>query len=405
MYRMSSVPTIFMHMSDSPYTFFFLGAGAVLCVALGYGEMAWLRKTTQLSLIWGSVSTTAVVNFLFLVVFFFFATSQGIVMIFPVPIVPAIYLVTKLGLYFVIGKITGQPLHSPALIAFASIPIHGIVGSLFMMGALQINPTRDNLEKSIDTKNDGLFSVLLALSVTREPELTILVNRALHAKNSFALKKLLGAGANPNGDYWLHDGSPDATLIVTKWRIDRHMPLNEIQYIDDIATSYTVEELKYFIDQGLDLKQHTQLIHSVINNKPLNEQGVVDESGIKQMVSKIQLLLSHGADINAPDQYGFNPIFTTVRQGADLAPVLDFIAANGAILDGQSDLKLYPPNEAEIPEGVTALMMTVALGKANETKILLKYGARKNIKDINGDTAYDYAVKRNASDEIKTLLK
>lgn len=95
-------------------------------------------------------------------------------------------------------------------------------------------------------------------------------------------------------------------------------------------------------------------------------------------VAEVRQMLANGADPNAPE--GVN----------DWTPLLHAIHKNqlgsvAALLDGHAD-----PNRAV--NGLTPLMMAAGYGYTPIVRLLLARGADPRIRDLDGETALDYAV-------------
>jgi ankyrin repeat protein len=91
-------------------------------------------------------------------------------------------------------------------------------------------------------------------------------------------------------------------------------------------------------------------------------------------------LCANGADPNAPSgDNGWSPLMHAIHK-LHKANVL------AALLDAGAD-----PNVAA-PNGVTPLMMVSGYGQEENVALLLRRGARTDLRDHNGDTALDYAL-------------
>lgn len=95
-------------------------------------------------------------------------------------------------------------------------------------------------------------------------------------------------------------------------------------------------------------------------------------------VAEVRQRLARGADPNAPE--GFN----------DWTPLLHAVHKNQlgsveALLDGHAD-----PNRAV--NGMTPLMMAAGYGYTPIVRLLLARGADPRLRDLDGETAVDYAI-------------
>ena len=92
------------------------------------------------------------------------------------------------------------------------------------------------------------------------------------------------------------------------------------------------------------------------------------------------LLLDRGAKVDAVDLMGRTALMYAAS--GPFAPTVELLIARGA-----------DPNARDSGEGFTALMFAAAEGRVEVVKALLSRGADVAIKDDDGDTALDFAVK------------
>ena len=87
----------------------------------------------------------------------------------------------------------------------------------------------------------------------------------------------------------------------------------------------------------------------------------------------INILLKHGADINAQDNNGNTPLFTAIRRSAN-SKVIDILLKHNA------DVNIA--NNA----GQTPIFIAASRGHINTVEKLIESGADVNIKDADGET-------------------
>src|SRR5262245_53676168 len=127
---MQSHPLPFM--SESNITPFFIVACILICVGFSYLEVAWLRRTPQISLIWSTMVPVTAVNCLLFFVGMWVLSNPLAVLFFPFPIVPAIFILIKIGLYAIIKSKTGVELQSMWLVSSVVIVGACIFGSMLV---------------------------------------------------------------------------------------------------------------------------------------------------------------------------------------------------------------------------------------------------------------------------------
>ncbi|HEX7191738.1 MAG TPA: ankyrin repeat domain-containing protein, partial [Thermoanaerobaculia bacterium] len=95
-------------------------------------------------------------------------------------------------------------------------------------------------------------------------------------------------------------------------------------------------------------------------------------------VTEVRQLLARGADPNAPEGVNdWTPLMHAVHKNQ--------LGSVAALLDGHAD-----PNRAV--NGGTPLMMAAGYGYTPIVRLLLARGADPHIRDLDGETAVDYAV-------------
>ena len=101
-------------------------------------------------------------------------------------------------------------------------------------------------------------------------------------------------------------------------------------------------------------------------------------------------LIDQGADLEAEDKtHNYTPLVVAAGNGH-----IDLV---GVLIERKANL------EACGPQKFTPLRRAVFNGKADVAKLLLDKGAKKNVKDVDGKEALDYAITRKHYDII-TLL-
>lgn len=104
----------------------------------------------------------------------------------------------------------------------------------------------------------------------------------------------------------------------------------------------------------------------------------------------VRLLIGKGAPVNAQDGAG-----RTALMYAASGPNHQTVQL---LLDNQAD-----PNVADRAEGWTALMFAAAEGQADVVQTLLRYGADATLRDVDGESARDFAINNGHATIVPML--
>lgn len=133
----------------------------------------------------------------------------------------------------------------------------------------------------------------------------------------------------------------------------------------------------------------------LLNTKqfPKLNDYLITASG-QESVKVLELLFDYGADPNYILENGYTPIFMATKFGSREVLV---------------ELLKRSKNINKKRNGVTVLMLAARDLNIEKVKILILYGADRNIEDSKGRKAYDYAdlslIKRENKSELITQLK
>ena len=400
-------------MNDSQFTPALFLLGFALGGLLAYLELLWLKRPLHLADHWSVLVLVALVNTGFIYLLIVAINSYYSLFIVPIPIIPMAFILIKVLIYYVLRRITRSPLHSPLALLILSLFFHGAVAIASYVAFGPINPMRSNLEAAIREKKNRWLEVMLWMSVKMEPNMTILVNEAILARNDDAVRRLINHGADPRQVYWMPQADYDTLWRITQWRLDRGVKPEAITEISQhvgigyVAVGYGVRELAYCLQKGLEPQKYPEIIYETLMHQPLQTPNVITAEEIQVMKDKMTLLLEHGADINGPGEMQFKSILALflIHRDLDLSPVLTLLIEKGAEINARSPHEVYPPDRGPLPRGLTPLILAVIQKRPQYIAILLKHGADKTIRDANGLTALDWANQEKAGESIMELLR
>ena len=201
---------------------------------------------------------------------------------------------------------------------------------------------------------------------------------------------LLAAGCGQDGG-----GRPsDRELAVKKARQEleaRRIPFNFAAFVSCVGDG-DAKAVGFFLLAGMDANTEDALAlaalmgHTEIITNLLAHGASVDGESAKRGRTPLmattntaiaEILLRHGANVNAKDKHAMTPLMNGVAQRNQ--DKVRLLIEHGANVNDSNDL------------GGTALMTAAVLGQFEILQLLLASGARINQQDNNGRTALMYA--------------
>jgi ankyrin repeat protein len=141
------------------------------------------------------------------------------------------------------------------------------------------------------------------------------------------------------------------------------------------------EDAVFLINAGADVNAHDEQYDNTV---PL----IIASRADKEMV---QLLISHGADVNAQNKFGTTALLDAAFHGReDIVKIL---------LDAGADVNQHDT------DGETALLISLAKSRVRIAKLLIDAGANVNVQDAKGRTSLMLAAQNGLVDIIKRLFE
>lgn len=217
----------------------------------------------------------------------------------------------------------------------------------------------------------------------RNGELNIVIN--LLKENKDLLKSLDQNGRTP-----LHMACFGAHLDVVKYLIDHGANINASTYAK-------LTPLHWAVHSYSDPVIKKEIIRFLLSKNPelanlQNDKGITPLMWVaNDSEETIQLLIDHGADVNAMDFNGYSSLHSWTRWWPE--DKSEFLIQQGANVN------------AKDKNGRTPLHVAAIAGRENRVRLLLKYGGDINAKDNFGYTPLDLAVKFNHKTLVDFLKK
>lgn len=398
---------------SSVFTVAFFVWGVLLCALVAALELLWLRGGSGAFASRGAFLFLTACNlgfFLCTVAAFLFTGGYAFLFVFPIPVLPAVYILLKFWAY---GRLPAwfapeSTLLMPWGLAFASLVLAPTLGFAAFHLLQPFNPTQENLEAAIRQHRPNRLKLLLWLSLRAERAMPALVNEAIRYDNLTAARLLVENGADPRAAYWLGQASRPVQWLLVRWMLERGVPVEEINFsggsqspsLAEIAVGGAVADLQFCLQKGFQPAQHPRLASQAIEASPS-----ADPADDAALVAKLQLVKTQGVDLHAPGVLEFPPLLLLLAQGRDRPEVVKYLLEQGANANVRSTNPLYPSNRPVIPAGITPLILAAIQGHAASAEVLLRQGADRSLRDRSGKSALDYAQAAPDSSRILTLLR
>ncbi len=153
------------------------------------------------------------------------------------------------------------------------------------------------------------------------------------------------------------------------------------------------------------------------------DEGALWDAALEGRLQAVLSALSKGADVNSPDQERRSALMLAAFNGH--TEVVRALIEKGAIVNATDSMgrtalmfassgpspdtvRLLLENKADPDvqdsgEGWTALMFAAGEGLAEVVQVLLEHGADRALKDVDGDTALDFARKNGHMFVVRLL--
>ncbi len=199
-------------------------------------------------------------------------------------------------------------------------------------------------------------------------------------KNLLKENKDLLESLDQNGKTPLHIACYSAQVDVVKYLIEQGANINASTYAK-------LSPLHWAVHSYSDPVTKKETIEFLLSKSPelanlQNDKGITPLMwAANDLEETIQLLIDHGADVNARDFNGYSALHSWTRWWPE--DKSEFLIQQGA------DVNTRDAN------GRTPLHIAAIAGRENRARLFLKYGGDINVKDNLGYTPLDLAIKFN----------
>lgn len=201
------------------------------------------------------------------------------------------------------------------------------------------------------------------------------------------VEMLLGKGADPHADdaraLYIATGRKHTGLIRL---LQRAAPVPAAGHADALRQALSHgdrETARELLAQGADVNfpdviGQTALSSAVNDVYVMGDKGTPFRERTDHRKELAELVLAHGADVNAHTREGLTPLMRAAW-GKDAAAVLELLIAHGADVNAVNK------------HGETALIKAAWSGCVENLEVLLEHGADPEVRDTWGHTALDVA--------------
>lgn len=194
-------------------------------------------------------------------------------------------------------------------------------------------------------------------------------------------------GWSPLMDAIYNDDTDEFTELINK-----NADVNFVSESENSNWYLTAIEVAIFMENDFAVKK------LLLTGKVSHPEKFLMLASAGKSANTIHLLIKYGANPNETEDNGYTATMMASSFGS--SKVLECLLKNGA-----------DSNKTKFVDRTSALML--ASSDIEKVKLLLKYGAKKDIKNLDGETALDFAkhlrpnenLSQNTINELRELLK
>jgi len=202
---------------------------------------------------------------------------------------------------------------------------------------------------------------------------TALISRSLgHCEfNIGASPRICEATYSNRSSHKLYPGGYSVDITVDGIRVaTRHFTITGTPSITEAAEVIDPITLKKALDNGGEpngLDKSSRPLHAVLGQ---NFDGIDSNVAVPAMTNVLQMLLEHGADVNARDSRGDTPLLLALRKSPSAPPaIIELLIAKGADVNASGS------------DGKTPFLLAFDNAPPETIKLLIDKGANLNVRD------------------------
>lgn len=256
---------------------------------------------------------------------------------------------------------------------------------------------------AVKYKRDDLLTPMLATGRASHETLASALQQAITGENYPIAARLVGAGADPNQPQ--EDGG---TILANP-------KTSDTEFIDALVTHGA--QVRFPTEEADRYRQHQvrldPVVWSILNHQDYVASRLIQREGIASIDARAAVvyaasegavltlteLFKRGADPNSASAHGVSALMAATFHRR--MPALELLlsqphirvnATSGTLSGDQVVAFPGAPKAAKVGQR-TALMYATYLSNIDGITLLLAHGARRDLKDAEGRTAFDYACK------------